>query len=154
MRGELSRQQDGAVVVEFAIVFVLFVTLVWGIITYGMVFAAQQTLTHAAGEAARATVGQGDPTQARTAATAVAGPQLQWLGTSGAPSPTDVQFGDCQQPAGNDPFVAGPQDTGATPRCVFVAYSYPWGADPIISPLLDIATPSVLRGTASVIWED
>ena len=48
--------ESGAVVVEFAIVFVLFVTLLWGLISYGAIFAVQQSLSHAAAEGARAGV--------------------------------------------------------------------------------------------------
>lgn len=145
-------EQDGAVVVEFALVFGLFVTLLWGIFTYGVVFAVQQTVTHAAGEAARATVGYDDPTEARTVATSIATEQLKWLGASGAPDATDVQFGDCTQPAGSDPFDGSPVDTGAASRCVFVTYAYPWGADPLIAPLLDVGTPDTIRGTATITW--
>lgn len=142
MTGRSSHRadQDGAVVVEFAVVFVLFVTILWGLITYGVVFAAQQTVTHAAGEAARATVGHDSQDDAKDVAVGVATEQLAWLGTPGEPARDDVTFGPCPAPA-----------TAET--CVFVEYTYPWGTDPIISPLFSIGVPDVLTGTAVLTWE-
>ena len=132
--------EDGAVVVEFAAVFLLFVTLLWGMITYGVIFAAQQTITHAASEAARATVGQPTQDAARNAALGVATEQLDWLGAPGAPELGDVTFGACPAPA-------------AAQSCAFVEYSYPWATDPIITPLLDIGIPAQLTGSAVVTWD-
>lgn len=139
-RGDGPGRQDGAVVVEFAIVFTLFITLLWGIFTYGVIFAVQQTVTHAAGEAARSTVGYSDFTEAQAVAHSVATEQLKWLGAAGAPALGDVSLGPCGTSA---PGV----------QCVHVEYEYPWGTDPIISPLLNIGTPSVLRGTATITWD-
>ena len=148
-----AEADEGAVVVEFAVVFVLFITLLWGILTYGVIFAAQQTLTHAAAESARATVGYDDPSQARTVATDVATGQLHWLGSSAVPSDADMQFGDCAQPEDTDPFDGSPVDTDAAERCVFVSYEYPWHDDPIIPPISYVGTPPTLRGTAVITWE-
>lgn len=52
--GAAQRRQRGVAAIEFAIVFLLFFMLVWGILTYGFVFAVQQTLTLAAENGARA----------------------------------------------------------------------------------------------------
>lgn len=48
------RRQRGATAIEFAILFPMFFLILYGIITYGMIFAAQQSLTLAATEGARA----------------------------------------------------------------------------------------------------
>lgn len=134
-------REDGAVVVEFAIVFVLFVTLLWGIFTYGVIFAVQQTVTHAAAEAARATVGQASTEDAKDVAYSVAQEQLSWLGTAGAPDrDADVQFAACPAPASDQ-------------TCVFVEYTYPWADEPIITPIFDIGIPDSLAGTAVMTWE-
>lgn len=132
--------QDGAVVVEFAVVFVLFVMILWGILTYGVIFAAQQTVTHAAGEAARATVGHTSQEDAKDVALGVATEQLAWLGDSGEPDREDVTFDACPAPADDQ-------------TCVYVEYAYPWQDDPLITPLFDIAIPSTLTGTAVLTWE-
>lgn len=135
-----TTDEDGAVLVEFAAVFVLFVTLLWGLITYGVIFAAQQTLTHAAAESARATVGQTTEQDAKDLALSTAQEQLNWLGTPGAPAHDDVVFRSCDPPADDQ-------------TCVVVTYTYPWDADPLVPPLLDIGVPDQLTGTAVVVWE-
>lgn len=56
-RAAARASEDGAVVVEFAAVFVIFVALLAGLIQYGVIFGAQQSVTHAAAEAGRAAVG-------------------------------------------------------------------------------------------------
>ena len=50
------KKQQGAAAVEFAILFPIFFLIFYAIITYGLIFAAQQTLTLAAAEGARAAV--------------------------------------------------------------------------------------------------
>jgi Flp pilus assembly protein TadG len=47
------RDERGAEMVEFAFVVVLLIALLYGIISYGLVLAAQSTLTQAAADAAR-----------------------------------------------------------------------------------------------------
>lgn len=61
-------RERGAAAVEFALVLPLLIVLVMGIIDFGRVYSAQQTLTNAAREGARAmALGQSDAA-ARTAA--------------------------------------------------------------------------------------
>ncbi len=48
------RQQRGVAAVEFAVVFPLFFLIFYAIVTFGMVFIIQQSLTFAASEGARA----------------------------------------------------------------------------------------------------
>ena len=52
--GRRLRGDDGAALLEFALVSVLFFTLVFGIINYGYMLSFQQDLTRAAAEGARA----------------------------------------------------------------------------------------------------
>ncbi|WP_175721329.1 TadE/TadG family type IV pilus assembly protein [Burkholderia anthina] len=49
-----GQRQHGATAVEFAIVFPLFFLVFYGIISFGMIFVIQQSLTYAASEGARA----------------------------------------------------------------------------------------------------
>ena len=51
-----SRRRDerGAEMVEFAFVVVLLIALLYGIISYGLILAAQTTITQAAADGARA----------------------------------------------------------------------------------------------------
>jgi len=59
--------ERGVAAVEFAIIVVLFLTLMWGILIYGVLLAMNHNLSYAATEAARAAVGYaetpGSPTR-------------------------------------------------------------------------------------------
>ena len=85
----LRRRRDdehGAEMVEFAIVVVLLIALLYGIITYGLILAAQATVTQAAADAARA--GIVSSATAIATAEAQAGTDVGWMnkgtcGTSG-----------------------------------------------------------------------
>lgn len=135
-----GRDQDGAAVVEFAIVFLLFMTLVWGLITYGVIFAAQQTVTHAAAESARAAVGFQDIADARAVAEATITQQMGWLGDEGDPWTFVFDDRACPPPADGQ-------------QCVFVEVVYPWADRPIVTPLFRVGIPQELRGEAVVVWE-
>lgn len=93
---ETVRSQRGAVVVEFALVFSLFILVVSGIISFGAAFAAQQSVTHAAAEGARGLVGFTGPSgDYATRVDEVIGSQLDWL------EDTDVTTEPCPSgPAG------------------------------------------------------
>lgn len=65
------REEGGAAALEFALVFPLFFLLLYGLVTYGILFGIQLAMTTAAGDAARATVAC-DPTDAEAHATCVA----------------------------------------------------------------------------------
>ena len=47
-------KKKGAAAIEFAIIFPIFFIIFYAVVTYGLIFAAQQTLTLAAAEGARA----------------------------------------------------------------------------------------------------
>ena len=49
-----SKNENGAAAIEFALVFPLFFLIFYAILTYGMIFVAQQSITLAAAEGARA----------------------------------------------------------------------------------------------------
>lgn len=53
-RARRARGDDGAALVEFALVMVLLFTLVFGIISFGLILSFKQDMTRAAAEGARA----------------------------------------------------------------------------------------------------
>jgi Flp pilus assembly pilin Flp len=126
-----GRDEEGAAVVEFAAIFGLFLLLVWGIITYGVIFAAKQAITHAASEGALAGANVEDPDGVVRDVVAA---QLEWLTNFGFdPYSSDVTVG-----------------AGGCAECLEVTVSYGWRADPIVPAMLDIATPERLSSTAVV----
>lgn len=79
-RRQPDASEQGAVVVEFAAVFVVFAMLLGGLISYGMIFAVQQSLEHGTSEAARSAVGVFNQTDAETRVRDTLDEQLDWLG--------------------------------------------------------------------------
>lgn len=133
-----AHEQDGAVVVEFAIVFVLFMTLLWGLISYGVIFAVQQSLSHASAEATRAGVDVIADADAESRADAVVADQLQWLDAAGITSQSDVVACDTTiYPAGTN--------------CLVVEASYDWANHAIVPAILNIATPDTLTARAVIV---
>lgn len=160
---KIQRKQKGAVAIEFAIIFPIFFVIFYAVVTYGLIFAAQQTLTLAAAEAARAAVRYPAQLPANTsqlaarksAACAMANGAVDWLrkigaglgGTACSDSATSdaagiyVSSGDC----------AGiPASSGFS--CVNVRINYSYASAPLIprllGPLLSLPTPDVLRARA------
>ncbi len=58
------QRDDGAALVEFALVLVLLVLIMFGIIGFGRAYNAQVTLTHASREGVRVLAITGDPAAA------------------------------------------------------------------------------------------
>lgn len=56
MLGSVLKRQRGAAAIEFAIVFVAFLALVYAIVAYGMVFMLTQSFTYAAEDGLRAAI--------------------------------------------------------------------------------------------------
>ncbi|HEX9890336.1 MAG TPA: TadE/TadG family type IV pilus assembly protein [Nitriliruptorales bacterium] len=129
------RDDEGAAVLEFALVAVAFLALLYGIVTFGLIFAVEQTLTHAAAEGARAAVSArpGDELAESTAATQHA---IGWLGGVVAAGDVSSSIEACEH--------------DAAVRCVRVRIDYPYGARPIVPPfpLLAFATPDTIRTEA------
>ncbi|HDR9869472.1 TadE/TadG family type IV pilus assembly protein [Burkholderia cenocepacia] len=74
------RRQRGATAVEFAIVFPLLFVIFYGIVSFGMIFTIQQSLTFAASEGARAGLSYAPSLAARvTNATTTAQNVVAWL---------------------------------------------------------------------------
>jgi hypothetical protein len=131
--------EQGAVIVEFAAVFIVFAMLLWGLISYGLVFAAQQSLTHAASDAARAGVGLENVDDARDSAERIVDEQLDWLARFGwleFDKSQHVDVAPCSNATGQD--------------CLTVEVAYDWGGHPIVPSILNVATPNRLSATGVV----
>ena len=151
-RGEDER---GAELLEFALVVVLLISLLYGIITYGVILAAQATVTQAAADAARAGIVQGTGTTscngntvsaAGCAAVQQAATDLGWMNK-----------GQCAEVVNGTQVVAGAgaitcsATTGACPSnavntCLSVTVSYAYGTNPLFPELpgLGLITPSTI----------
>lgn len=134
-----QRGQDGAVVIEFAVVFVLFATLLAGLIQYGTIFAVQQSLSHAAAEATRSAVDVVGTTDAQNRAQQVLDDQLDWLDAAGVGSTiqSDVPCDTAIYPAGTN--------------CLEVEVTYDWDNHAIVPMLVAVAVPDTLRSRAVII---
>ncbi|HEV2759699.1 MAG TPA: TadE/TadG family type IV pilus assembly protein, partial [Acidimicrobiales bacterium] len=93
------RDQKGAAAVEFALVILPLMFVLYGLIAFGMILALKQSVTSAAAEGARAVVGVPDdaatPADERLekARTTVAA-RLNWLGAKYSPSDVQVSWYD------------------------------------------------------------
>ncbi len=148
--------QRGVAAIEFALVFPVFFILLYGIITYVLIFVAQQSLTLAAEEGARAALrytGTGSPTDpARgTAACNTITPLVSWLGSA-----------VCSSPAAKCPATVPCIQvtylptcfTGSSAQCITVNVTYPYGTQPLVpllgGALMSVAVPTKLGGSATV----
>lgn len=140
-------------------IFMVFFLVLYGIMTYGMIFTAQQSLNLAAHDGARRALqwqgGAGHMQRRAEAARNLAMQQADWITTiSGAPLAVAV----CGK--------AGPLSATDGATCSGLALaddqfevivSYPYGAHPLIPnlPLVDRAmVPDILQARASVRLSD
>jgi Flp pilus assembly protein TadG len=63
----VRRDETGAAILEFSLVFMLFVFILYGLITFGVILAQKQAVTNAAADGARAGVGASSPAAAAQA---------------------------------------------------------------------------------------
>lgn len=127
-------REKGTAAIEFALVFVLFFMVMYGLVAFGMVFAVKHTITQAANEGARAAVKDVGGLDARIAqAKASAAKAVAWLGAR-APVP-QVTSSACA------PFL-----------CLEVVLVYNYAANPIVPSLpgLGVTLPATLTGRAIV----
>ena len=132
--------ERGAAAVEFALLVVPLLMIIWGLISYGVMFSYRQALSQAVGEGARAAVGA--PTGlVSSVATAAIGSALDSYGqTCGATLTCTISA----------PSSAAPCPNGHT--CVTVTVSYPYRDNPIIPnvPGFGIVMPQTLSFTQTV----
>lgn len=139
----------GAAAVEFALVSLPLLYLVFGVITFGYMLAFRQTLSQGAAEGARAaavapagfTAAQ-QQAAARTAVTNSLSTYDMTCATSGALMRGSTSVGTCA-------VTVATCTNAATSRCVTVDLDYDYDAHPLIPlPGLGLAMPDHLRYTA------
>ena len=142
--GRFRRDESGAALVEFALVFGLFVFILYGLITFGMMFELKQSITNAASEGARSVVGVVDnpatPNDERIdKAKATVAQRLNWLGN---------KYVETSDLAATMETCAG----SATAQCVRVKITYPYQSRPLIPPApgLGLVTPNSFSSQAVV----
>ena len=135
-----KRAERGSVLVEFSLVFALFVLLIYGLVSFGVILAAKNSLTHAAAEGARAAVAVvDDPMTADDErierAKEKVGQALDWFGSRYEPGDTTASIAPC-----------------GTAECITVKITYPYSTRPIVQPPpgLGLVIPSNLTSTAVV----
>jgi Flp pilus assembly protein TadG len=138
LRRRQGDEERGAELLEFALVIVLLITLLYGIITYGVILAAQATVTQAAADAARA--GIVAASSAVSTAEAQAGTDVGWMnkGTCGTSSTTITCVAS---------QIACPSNTQNT--CLKVTVTYNYASAPLFPELpgLGLITPSTISST-------
>jgi Flp pilus assembly protein TadG len=141
-----THDETGAELVEFAFVIVLLITLLYGIITYGMILAAQSTLTQAAADAARASLVAGS-SNAATVAQTQAAQDIGWMdkGTCGTTKTSNTVM-QC---------LAGPPapcPSNASVQCLTVTVIYNYAKSPLFPELpgLGLITPSTISSTSVI----
>ncbi len=136
--------ERGAEMVEFAIVVVLLITILYGIISYGLILAAQSTLTQAAADAARS--GLVASSSAVTTAESQAATDVGWM-NKGCNTP-DITG----SPTGSSITCKAVEEqcpSNASIQCLKVTVTYNYNSDPLFPELpgLSIITPSTLSST-------
>jgi hypothetical protein len=153
-----ARAASGVVAVEFAFIFPAFFLLFYAIVTYGLIFAAQQTLTLAAAEGARAAIrypGGATDSMALRASTActVARAPLVWLRNMGGLG-SGTACGTNEAAAGVSVVnKTGLADCGgATLSCIRVRINYDYANHALVPRLLgntlSLPTPPMLQAYA------
>ncbi|MBV8691616.1 MAG: pilus assembly protein [Actinobacteria bacterium] len=137
------RDERGAALLEFALVFGIFVFVLYGLIAYGMMLSLKNSVTHAAAEGARAAIGvtSGDAdhngVDDRTdAAVARVKSSLNWLGASKVNATT----------------ITVTYPSSCPTSCIDVKISYPYDSQPLVPPApgLGLVTPSSIGSEAVV----
>ncbi len=127
-----ERGESGAALVEFALVIGLFMLILYGLISYGMIMATKQRVTNAASEAARSAVGEADDAAAIAVATTRVNSLLSGSAGSYTPVVTAVPCG--------------------TSTCVKVKITWDYKNHPVVPPApgIGLFTPDNIISEAQV----
>jgi Flp pilus assembly protein TadG len=138
------RGENGVEMLEFALVIPIFVFVLYGLIAFGIMLSAKQTITHAVSEGARGAIGavpNAGETQAQAEVRVAKDRVKQAVGSSLSgnyqDSMTDAQVATC---------------TNSTAKCITVTLTYPYSSKPLVPPApgLGLVMPSTLKSTAVV----
>lgn len=144
-----SRRQRGAYAIEFALVFLIFFAVLYGIICYGLLFTFRMSMQNAAEEGARAALRYQSTVQARQdRAKAVAEQSVSWLPAtvvrSAQASVCSVAGNVCVTP------TCGP---GWDARCQMVVTVTATNMRGLLPPLPNFAMPDQIVGKASMLLD-
>jgi Flp pilus assembly protein TadG len=137
--------ENGVELLEFALVIPIFVFVLYGLIAFGIMLSAKQTITNAVAEGARAAVGaQPNPGERQSdAETRVALARVnQAVGSSLSGNYRDSMTQADVKPCAND----------ASRNCITVTLTYPYSSKPLVpsAPGLGLVMPNNLTATAVV----
>lgn len=141
-RMRASARDLGSAAVEFALVFPLLFLVLYGIVTYSVVFVAQQSLTLAAEEGARAAlVYRG----AESVAGALAARSSNACNVAHQTTGWLSAYAQCAAQAQSCSY-------DSTMACVQVTLTYDYADHPLVPtlPLLSLALPQTLSSVATV----
>jgi Flp pilus assembly protein TadG len=129
--------QRGAVLVELSFAIVLLLLLIFGIVTFGVIFSFKQGMTQAAAEGARAAA----IAPVGTASTA---------GLAAAEGSVDAFDQDCNVAALSCNVTVAPCPNAPTSECVTVDLIYDYDSEPLLPPLPLLSTllPSSLQSSS------
>jgi Flp pilus assembly protein TadG len=124
--------------IEFAIVVILLITLLYGIISYGLILSAQATVTQAAADAARA--GMVTSSSAVSTAEAQAATDVGWMHKGSCGSATTIMT--CVATEEQCP-------SNTSIMCLKVTVTYNYASSPLFPELpgLGVITPSTISST-------
>ena len=155
LRQRSRRGESGAAAVEFALVVIPLVFILYGLIAFGMMLALKQSVTSAAAEGARAAVGVlDDPAtpavdeRVKKAQDTVAD-RLKWLGSKYQAGDLSVSWYD----TGTATCTAvSPPAAPPSPPTLCVKITYPYEDRPLVPPApgLGLITPETLGSEARV----
>ncbi|MCX4164438.1 MULTISPECIES: TadE/TadG family type IV pilus assembly protein [Paraburkholderia] len=133
--------QRGATAIEFALVFPLFFAIFYAIVTFSLIFVAQQSLTLASEEGARAALNY---QAASSLPLAVAARASNAASVAASTFPAMISRGASS--------VAASATCGASMQCITVTVTYNYAAYPLVPklPLLGMVVPSQLSSSATV----
>jgi Flp pilus assembly protein TadG len=140
-RARDKKDEHGAALLEFALVIPLFIYVLYSIIAFGAALSLREDVTHAAAEAARATLGVVNCTQTNltTCQAAASTRATNILGWVGSPSDISVTSAASSCATSNDP--AG--------WCITVTVTYDKSIVPS-EPGLGVFIPTGSSATATV----
>lgn len=155
-----ANRQKGAYAIEFAFVFIVFFTVLYGIITYGLIFAAQQSLNFAAESGARAGLQwqAGDSvtslSERAIRALKVAEGHVDWVDKMAGSNILQIAVcsGDSENPLADSGNLAENEKLCnlADSNKLEIVIRYPYKKASLTPTILDVAVPNVLEGRASV----
>jgi Flp pilus assembly protein TadG len=132
------RDERGVAAVEFAIVSIVFITLLFGMISFGFIFALQHNMTHAASEGARSALKAAQGLEVSTAeAKAEQMLSFKTAQDHGVVSAEILTGNECQP-------------SNAQVRCIHVTITLDYATYPVVPTLLGIGTPSTMTAEATV----